>query len=764
MKKTKILCIVLAVLMIYMFASIFVTVGLTGGRDIKDFTDSDKRIFSVFVILEIIAVASMFALAITIGKSFRTPIQEKIKPSPLDKALKKRDAKIFGISFVSAFILSLLGIILLKNVSPDVIAVIFLSLIAVFAFALFINFYVGKAYVDRFSSRSHSEMITFLVSHRDHAERSSQILLRKLTIILTATKIYTVFIAILGSAICFISAGLGLWSFMTLISAGIIYAALGRIHLPYPKELFTKDNGYVDEEEYPELYAVANEAREALGVEGEIRIVLLADFTAGIRRFGNVISIQIGAMLFGAMSREELKNILLHEFGHLKGEESPSREVIEHNWWLGESGGKPGTLSYVTDILFRLPDSLFGINYMLYSYASTIGIEEMADEAMKKYGDPKYAGSSLLKLQYYELHNWEEGSYDTPSACESETLEADLVRRELGCLKERTQARRPLWNRLIDVEIISRSATHPTIKMRLDALGHTDYSIHESSDSESYKSEQNKVIDFIDGNIYDRRKESYEEERKDRYLDPLATVSAWEESDGTIDDNYRDVICAYRRLGRVSEANELCDRVINELPASANHYALYMKGCTLLHSLDESGIELIYQAIEENHNYIEEGMQTIGQFCCISGRQDDLDLYRERALKLMDEQEQKYSELQRLTPRDNLASESLPEEIRKGLLELIGSMSEAIDEVYVVRKVITGDFFASAVIVKTKDGIDPEMDNALFNKIFLYLDAQDWEFTLFDAKDVPMNVVKKIPLSLFYGEKDNSVDIRRYLP
>ena len=189
-----------------------------------------------------------------------------------------------------------------------------------------------------------------------------------------------------------------------------------------------------------------------------------------------------------------------------------------------------------------------------------------------------------------------------------------------------------------------------------------------------------------------------------------------------------------------------------------------MKGCTLLHSLDESGIELIYQAIEENHNYIEEGMQTIGQFCCISGRQDDLDLYRERALKLMDEQEQKYSELQRLTPRDNLASESLPEEIRKGLLELIGSMSEAIDEVYVVRKVITSDFFASAVIVKTKDGIDPEMDNALFNKIFLYLDAQDWEFTLFDAKDVPMNVVKKIPLSLFYGEKDDSVDIRRYLP
>ena len=764
MRKTKTLYILLAVLIIYMFASIFITVGLTGGRDIKDFTDTDKTIFTVFAILEVAAVALLFVVALSIRRASGINPMPKPNLSPYDKALKKRDAKTLSVSFIAAFVFALLGAIALRDANKNVIAIAFLSVIGVLALALFFNHFIGKAYVNRFSSRSNSEMVTFLVSHREHAQRSSERLLYKLRITLTITKIYTVFVALLGASISFISAGLGLWSFMTFVSTLIIYAALGRIHLPYPKELFTKDNGYVDEEEYPELYAVANEAREALGVEGKIRIVLLADFTAGIRRFGNVISIQIGAMLFGVMSREELKNILLHEFGHLKGEESPSREVTDHNWWLSESGGKSGTLSYATDILFRLPDLIFGINYMLYSYASTIGIEEMADEAMKKYGDSKYAGSSLLKLQYNDLFRWEEGSFDSPPVCENEILESNLLRVMLDELKERTEVRREVWNRLIDVEIISRSATHPTIKMRLDALGHTDYSIHESSDSESYKSEQNKVIDFIDGNIYDRRKESYEEERKDRYLDPLATVSAWEESDGTIDDSYRDVICAYRRLGRVSEANELCDRVINELPASANHYALYMKGCTLLHSLDESGIELIYQAIEENHNYIEEGMQTIGQFCCISGRQDDLDLYRERALKLMDEQEQKYSELQRLTPRDNLASESLPEEIRKGLLELIGSMSEAIDEVYVVRKVITSDFFASAVIVKTKNGIDPEMDNALFNKIFLYLDAQDWEFTLFDAKDVPMNVVKKIPLSLFYSKKDDSVDIRRYLP
>ena len=758
MKKTKTLYILLAVLIIYMFASIFITVGLTGGRDIKDFTDTDKTIFTVFAILEVTAVALLFVVALSIRRASGINPMPKPNLSPYDKALKKRDAKTLSVSFIAAFVFALSGAIALRDANKNVIAIAFLSVIGVLALALFFNHFIGKAYVNRFSSRSNSEMVTFLVSHREHAQRSSERLLYKLRITLTITKIYTVFVALLGASISFISAGLGLWSFMTFVSTLIIYAALGRIYLPYPKELFTENYGYVKKEEFPEVYAVANEAKEALGVEGEIKIVLLADFTAGIRRFGNVISIQIGAMLFGIMSREELKNILLHEFGHLKGEESPSREVTEHNWWLSESGGKSGTLSYATDILFRLPDSIFGINYMLYSYASTIGIEEMADEAMKKYGDSKYAGSSLLKLQYNDLFRWEEGSYDTPPVCENETLESNLLRVMIDELNERTEVRREVWNRLIDVEIISRSATHPTIKMRLDALGHTDYSLHESHDSETYKNEQDKVIDFIDKNIYDRRKESYEEERKEKYLDPLATVTEWEESGKVLSDDYRKVINAYRLLGRITEANALCDRVINELPASASHYAVYMKGCTLLHSFDEGGIELIYQAIEENHNYIEEGMQTIGQFCCISGRQDDLDLYRERALKLMDEQEEKYSELQRLTPKDNLASEKLPEDIEKGLLTLIGSMSDAIDEVYIVRKVISSDFFASAVIVKTKNGTDPKNNNEVFNKFFLYLDAQDWEFTLFDATGVPMSVIKKIPLSLFYDSKNHESD------
>ena len=764
MKKNKILYIVLAVLMVYMFASIFVTVALTGGRDIKDFTDKDKTIFTVFAILEVITVVLLFVVALSIRKASGIRPMPKQKLSPYDKALKKRDAATLGVSFAVSFVFALLGAIFLKGrVSEDSLAIAFLALISVQAVLLLANHFTSAAYIKRFEARSHSEMAAFLYSHREHADRSAKGLLSKLRTLLFFTNVYTVIVALLGCALSFVSAGLGLWSFMTLLSTLVIYAAAARIRLPYPKVLFTKDNGYVDESEFPELYSVAKEAADILGVKGNIKIVILADCTAGIRRFGSNISIQIGAVLFASMSREELKNILLHEFAHLKDDEAPSSTVTEHYWWLTESGGE-GSLSKATDLFFKLPDTVYGINYALYSYASTISAEEKADSAMREYGDPKYAGSSLLKLKYYELYTWEKGSYDTSASCVSEELEANIAKEEFDGFREQTERRRDFWNRLIDVEIISRSATHPTIKMRLEAIGHTDYTIHESPDSDSYINEQKKIIEHVDNNIYDIRKDNYENERGEVYLEPLKTVTDWEQSDKIIEDNYRDIIFAYRQLGRVSEADALCDRIIDELPDSANHYAYFMKGCTLLHAFDESGIEYIYHAIESNHNYIEEGMQTIGQFCCISGRQDDLDLYRERVMTMMDEKKTKYSELERITPKDNLSSEMLPEELRRGLLSLIGTMSDLIDEVYVVRKTITSDFFASVVIVKTKDGIDPKADNELFNRFFLYLDAQEWQFTLFDAKGVPMNVIKKIPLSLFYGEKDSSVDIRRYLP
>ena len=98
----------------------------------------------------------------------------------------------------------------------------------------------------------------------------------------------------------------------------------------------------------------------------------------------------------------------------------------------------------------------------------------------------------------------------------------------------------------------------------------------------------------------------------------------------------------------------------------------------------------------------------------------------------------------RLLSMDNITKEELPDDIRRGLFPLISENVDLINEVYLVRKIITDDYFASAVIVDFKSGIDDETQADVMDKFFLFLDSQDWDFTLFDSKNVPMNAIKSI--------------------
>ena len=751
MKRKKALFIALALTFVYLFGSLFVTCALTGWRDIPDFTAADKEIFRVFVILEAAAFLLAIAIVFAIDRANRKEDLLNRRPplNPYEKTIVTRDGLLLGASFLIVTVMTLIGALTLDPASNYSTLLLFDFLLTgdILLLGLF-NVVAIKIFAKRLNKKGRVAITTFIYSHRDHAEQSARALSKNLRILLSATHVYTVILAILGIALAITSAGNIPF---VLAAAFIIYSAFSRIYFPTPKQFFSEDNGYVAKSELPELYTLAEEAAQAVGVTGEIKICLLSSFDAGIRRFGKAISVQIGAPLYDLMSREELRSILLHEFAHLGIDTEDFRILYKHNCNLSE--GRPQRSLYnVSALLYSLFDGLFGFNFMLYTYASTVGEEEKADRAMVKYGAVRYAGSSFLKIKYHDLYQWEKGSYNTTPIYADEILTANLVKNEIKAFKEQISMRRDFWNKLIDLEIIARSASHPTIKMRLDAIGHTDYSLHESEDTDSYKNEQKKAIEYIDGKIYDQRKYSYEDERKEAYLDPLNTVKEWEESGkAIIPDSYRTVIFALRQLGRITEANELCDRVIDSLPVSASHYAYYMKGCTLLHSFDESGIEYLYRAIEANHNYIDEGMETIGQFCCISGRQDDLDTYRERVIQMAQEQDDKYSELSHISQKDNLTSEQLPKDIYNGLLSIIEDNRDFLNEVYLVRKIITDDYFASVVVLDFISIVDDSTKWEIYDKFFLHLDSQDWDFTLFVSEDVPMNVIKKIPSGKIYS-------------
>lgn len=180
-----------------------------------------------------------------------------------------------------------------------------------------------------------------------------------------------------------------------------------------------------------------------------------------------------------------------------------------------------------------------------------------------------------------------------------------------------------------------------------------------------------------------------------------------------------------------------------------------MIGCARLSAFDESGIDYIYTAVDDNMNFFDEGMEMIGKFCCITGRQKELDEYRHRVVELAQKDKDEYSKTSEISNKDKLVSEHLPDGMLENILGFITSQEgDIVDKVYLVRKIISPTFFTSAFIVHFRGGTDKERDAVLHN-IFRYLDSYpvDWQFSLFNLEDHPDLKLEKIEGSLVYEKK-----------
>ena len=179
-----------------------------------------------------------------------------------------------------------------------------------------------------------------------------------------------------------------------------------------------------------------------------------------------------------------------------------------------------------------------------------------------------------------------------------------------------------------------------------------------------------------------------------------------------------------------------------------------------MHSYDDRGLEHIYEAVSNNSNYIDEGLHEIGRYCCLTGNEEELNSYREKAINFHQEQKDKYDETGILKKGDKLCEENLPDGMLDQMLSYVRSVdSGCISKIYLVRKVITEDFFTSAVIVDFYIKTDDETINNVMHKIFSYLDtSSDWQFSLFlydDVKDVKIENVKNS--CIYTAEREGNI-------
>jgi len=747
-----------------MFVWIFVAVALTGGRETYEFTDSDRIIMTVFIVIEILTAIITFLMAVLFGKEQGNQFLQTANAARTKGSIKKhnRGSALLILAYAVSFGTLIGGIVLGKNF-PETLRdmrdwVLGISCSAA-ASMLLLNILLKKWYVGKLEKQKVGDVQRFIHAHRENAEKTAA---QKLSFIKKwrrFTEIYAVLLGVLGLHVV-LFAGLtysaGNAVFFCFVAAVLIMCACSRIRFPEDEEVFNDNKSYIREDEYPHLYAQAKRAANTIGCTGKIRIALLPDCNAGIAKVGQIYSVGLGVILLCTLSEEEVYSVLLHEFAHMTGQNNKVQKERNYYNWLYK-GKLPHFLSGITNLFFAFFDAVYTLQFGLYEYASSIQIESAADQAMLLCGKPSVAASALIKIRYYELFSWEKGTQDESCMYESEQPNPQLLTKELQRFLAAMETHSEKWRQLIDVEIQSRSATHPTLRSRLEALGMRHPQHMTATDTVEHIKECQQALAYLDGLLCEDLTEEYEERRKAYYLEPKARVEAWEEAGKPlVAQEYGDVIWALRQVGKNTEALELCERSIAELPPAASSNGYFIRGCYRLHSYDEAGITDIYTALENNSNYLQEGIEMIGTFCCLTGNQEELDIYRQKAVALVQKFKDEYSEVCVLNKKDRLSEENLPEGMLEQILDYIHSVDGGqIDGIYLVRKTITKDFFTSVFVISFESDTEDDVRNEILHKIFRYLDtSSDWQFSLFDYRDVMRVPVYKVKNSCVYIKKD----------
>ena len=328
----------------------------------------------------------------------------------------------------------------------------------------------------------------------------------------------------------------------------------------------------------------------------------------------------------------------------------------------------------------------------------------------------------------------------------------NMVSLQCQALRRAITERGEFWLHLLDIELPPQVQSHPTFKQRRESLGMADTPIALSLPAEdsTYGMECQKAIDLWDKKLHEAISEGYAEARKEFYLKPMAVIEAYENA--TVPYTTAElspVINAYRDLCRKAEAVAICDQILStEKNKYATAHALYFKGRYLLDKYDPSGMDYIYQSIDLNMNYAEEGLDAIGMFCCMMGLEAEREVYREKYVALTQERMDKHDQAGCLSPSDNLVEEHFPDNrLDAMLLFMKRAGNGCIWQIYLVRKIITQDFFASAFVIRFVDGTDPEQMQKTMEAIFNFLDTtpEDWQYALFLYDKEIEKALHKVP-------------------
>ena len=666
--------------------------------------------------------------------------------------------KLSALSWLLAFIIAL-GVWTLGFLCRDLIpGANWISLVIIFLIpaAFFVNLFGTKRFLRKLNSMPMAQRLEMVTLKQKDAENDIEAVLQKRHKTCQKVKVYIISIVVLTLLMCFMCGAASKVHtpvVQLLLAMYIIKDTLCRLFL---MNRFEDGEDYISEEDYPVIYSLARRAAAECGVKDEIKIYASAACTASIGTVGKRRCLYLGAVLLQLFSEDELYQTMLHEFGHVVDSSYSDYRTEAENLLRYMSCSNNSQQSILFSVFLQLPGSHLALENELVNTVCSAAAEKQADSTVLRCGKPVVFVSALAKLNTYGY--FEDYSSNLPPFFEPEKPRGDVVDMLCSCYLSEYELHKEQWRYMLEHELPARLDSHPSFPQRREAMGGCDFTIEFSDPDTAYRREGRRLADYVNSLLEKQYSpEVYEEKRREAYLKPLSFIEEYEATEKEYSsEELSPLLNAYRELLMDEKAEALCDKIIaqEKNPYAAAH-ALFVKGLLLLKNYDAAGIDYLYKASELNENYKQSGMDEVGKFCLRMGLEEELQRYRDTMDSYVESGLDEYMEMGCLTEKDTIVPEKFPDDRLPEMLDFMTAAGEgAIEEIYLVRKVITDDCFTSIFTVRFAEGTAQELCSTAYERVFNYLDTypDGWQYTLLVYDKPTAKILKKVPEALVYSK------------
>lgn len=503
----------------------------------------------------------------------------------------------------------------------------------------------------------------------------------------------------------------------------------------------------LSEDAYPLICKTAREAASIAGYRGRIRI-FLGDHGIGIFSQGWTENLILGVPEAMLLTREELRQVLIHEFSHVvQADTRHSRRIARAlEKWDAEKGSG---LTRWGRVFLRIPQDILRRESAYYQSLSDIYREELADAAVANLGDPQQHVNALAKCYAWQLFQQVPRRELVYDLFQPESPREDYYNYLLEAFRSALSKEETHWRAVFAREIPSRFDSHPIFRVRAEKSGITDYNMRTEEPDSAYRREIQVLLQQCNRMIFESSSpEDYSQDRREHYLerksliDEAAKIPDWSQVPVAHRLNYAKALaCVEPELQK-----QVLASILQQDPE--NYYAMWLLGQTLYDEDNASCVELLYRAAQLNRNYIQDAYTQIGTFAMQAGRQDLLDTYMTRVVNQLKISRELNNQLSAIRPGDRLGENDLPADVFSEVRDTIFHRGGThLAHLYSVKKATMQGPAYFYFLEFSKTAKRPVKDS-IFEDIFQYLSQRKEVFSLLSLKPrgkMKRNILRWIP-------------------